>query len=50
MESKILFGKSAKGIASVLKKILSVEANTTSCTFAYQPKAPKDLQKYRRER
>lgn len=50
MESKILSGKSAKGIASVLKTVLKIEANTCSCALVYQPKAPKDLQKYRRER
>lgn len=30
-------------------KMLKVEANTTSCVYVYQPKVPKDLQKYRRK-
>lgn len=49
MEVKTLSRRCAKGIAIALEKVLRIEANTTSCTFAYQPKAPKDLQKYRRE-
>ena len=40
---------SAKGVASMLEKMLKVEANTASCGIAYQPKTPKDLQKYRRK-
>lgn len=40
---------SAKGIVSVLEKMLKVEANTTSCVYIYQPKTPKDLRKYRRK-
>ena len=41
---------SAKLVATVLEKVLHVEANTTSCTFVYQPKAPKDLKQFRREK
>lgn len=38
----------AKGIAKVLETTLKVEANSTSCFIMYQPKAPKELSKYRR--
>ena len=38
----------AKGAVSVLDKFLQVEANSTSCVIAYQPKAPKELTKFRR--
>lgn len=40
---------SARAVASALEKVLRVEANTSSCTFVYQPKTPKELQKYRRD-
>ena len=40
--------KLAKGIAKVLETTLKVEANSTSCFVMYQPKAPKELSKYRR--
>lgn len=38
----------AKGAVSVLNKFLWVDANSTSCVIAYQPKAPKELSRYRR--
>lgn len=40
----------AKGIASALNSMLRIEANSTSCVIAYQPKAPKELEKFRREK
>ncbi len=47
MKSKI--AKSvAKGTASVLNAVLRADANSTSCCIFYQPKAPKDLEKFRR--
>jgi len=49
LKAKTLSQTSAKGVASMLEKMLRVEANTTSCGVAYQPKTPKDLQKYRRK-
>lgn len=49
METSTLAHASAKGVASMLEKMLKVEANTTSCVYIYQPKTPKDLQKYRRK-
>lgn len=50
MKTKTLSQMSAKGVASALEKMLKVEANTTSCGLVYQPKTPKDLQRYRRKR
>ncbi|MCH5258802.1 MAG: cyclic lactone autoinducer peptide [Lachnospiraceae bacterium] len=38
----------AKGVASILSVTLHAEANSTSCMIIYQPKAPKELSKYRR--
>lgn len=38
----------AKGIKAALDVVLRTEANTTSCVIMYQPKAPKELMKYRR--
>lgn len=49
MKTEKLSQMSAKGVASILENMLKVEANTTSCAYIYQPKAPKDLQKYRRK-
>lgn len=49
MKEETMFRASAKGVASMLEKMLKVEANTASCGLVYQPKAPKDLQKYRRK-
>lgn len=40
----------AKGMKSTLDMVLRVEANTTSCSIVYQPKAPKELMKYRRKK
>ena len=38
----------AKSVASVLKTSLRVEANTTSCILVYQPKAPKELSRFKK--
>lgn len=38
----------AKGTVTVLKMVLSAEANSTSCGLVYQPKAPKELKEYKR--
>lgn len=38
----------ARGIASVLKAFLKIDANSASCILGYQPKAPKELTRYRR--
>lgn len=40
----------AKGMKSTLDMLLRVEANSTSCIIIYQPKAPKELMKYRRKK
>lgn len=38
----------AKGTASVLNAFLKADANSASCIIFYQPKAPKELERYRR--
>lgn len=38
----------ARGTVLVLNKFLRVDANSASCVIAYQPKAPKELVRYRR--
>ena len=40
--------KVAKKTAKVLNSFLSMEANTASCLIMYQPKAPKELERYRK--
>ena len=42
--------KMAKLMAATLKKVLVVEANTTSCALLHQPKTPKELDKFRKVR
>ena len=42
--------KMAKLTASVLRKILVVEANSTSSAFFHQPVAPKELAGFRKAR
>lgn len=38
----------AKGTASALNAFLKADANSASCIVLYQPKAPKELARYRR--
>lgn len=40
----------AKGVTMLLNNILSIEANSASCLIAYEPKAPKGLSKFRRDK
>lgn len=39
--------KAAKAVAQMATKALKVEANTNSCMIIYQPKAPKELARFR---
>ena len=39
----------AKGMKAALDVVLQTEANT-ACAIMYQPKAPKELMKYRRNK
>lgn len=40
----------AKGVKGLLDAMLRTEANTASCVIMYQPKVPKELTKYRRNK
>ena len=40
----------AKGMKTILDTVLKTEANTTSCAIMFQPKAPEELMKYRRNK
>ena len=40
----------AKGVAKSLNSMLRVEANSASCVIAYQPKAPKELERFRKSK
>lgn len=42
--------KSAVLVAKVLTNVLKADANSTTCYFAYQPKAPKELSRFRRQK
>ena len=48
MKEKKQSNNMAKGVASVLNKVLKVEANTNSCVVVYQPKAPKALERFKK--
>lgn len=43
-------GKLATMAAKTLTNVLKVDANSTACFFAYQPKAPKELSRFRRQK
>lgn len=43
-------GKSAALAAKVLTNVLKADANSTTCWMAYQPKAPKELSRFRRQK
>lgn len=42
--------KAAELTARTLTHVLRTEANSTACFVAYQPKAPKELGRFRREK
>lgn len=39
----------AKGVAAALNTVLRADANSASCVIAYQPKAPKGLERFKKE-
>ncbi len=43
-------GKSAALAAKVLTNVLKADANSTACCLVYQPKAPKELSRFRRQK
>lgn len=40
----------AKGIAGVLNQVLKADANSNSCGFFYQPKAPETLSRFKKRK
>lgn len=38
----------AQKVVKVLDTILKLEANSTSCVWAYEPKAPKALERFKK--
>lgn len=40
----------AKGMVSALNTFLRTDANSASCYIIYQPKAPKELARFRRKK
>lgn len=50
MKEKRMKKATATAVAKVLNVFLRVDANSTSCLVAYQPKAPKELERFRREK
>lgn len=47
MKNKSLNKKLAQVVARMATKSLKTEANTTSCAIAYQPKAPKEIERFK---
>ena len=47
---KDLKSTTMKTIKGVLDGMLKSEANSTSCMFVYQPKAPEELKKFRKHK
>ena len=37
-----------KNKAEKIVKVLKLEANSASCVFAYEPKAPKELERFKK--
>lgn len=50
MERKNTVKPSAKLVEKTLNRMLKVDANSTSCALIYQPKAPKELERFRGEK
>ncbi len=50
MEKTTISKSSAKAVASTLERMLHIEANTSSCILLHQPKAPKELKQFRRDK
>lgn len=48
MKQKNISKSIAKIAIGVLNTVLCVDANSTSCMVIYQPKAPKELERFRR--
>lgn len=40
----------AKAITRILDKVLVMEANSTSCVIVYEPKVPKSISKFKKEK
>lgn len=40
--------KAAKKVSQILTKELVKDANSSACAFLYQPKAPKELARFRK--
>ncbi len=38
----------AKKVVKILDAVLKLEANTVSCIWAYEPKAPKELERFKK--
>lgn len=50
MKNKELTTMVAKAMKKSLDTVLRTEANSASCIFTYQPKAPKELSAFRKEK
>lgn len=50
MKNKEISKKVSKCVTSILEKTLRLEANSTSCMVAFQPKTPEGLEKFRKSK
>ena len=49
MKKEVHENKTQKLVKTALDLFLKVEANSASCIFAYQPKSPEGLNKFRKK-
>lgn len=50
MKKETATKKVARGVTKALNSVLKTEANTTSCAVIYQPKAPKELCRFKKSK
>lgn len=50
MKKEKMTKNAAKGVVNVLNSVLRTEANTTSCLALCQPKAPKELSRFKKSK
>lgn len=48
MKKEKVTKNAAKGVAKVLNSVLRTEANSASCVIAFEPKAPKELSRFKK--
>lgn len=50
MKTEKLSASVAKSMTNMLTRVLRADANSASCIVFHQPKAPKELERFRRDK